>query len=174
MPMRTPETEAPNGAMTMRDDDPAAPPTDEELREAEALARALDRGNAHGVPDDALEAAAFLRYSKDGGELDAGRAEAILEDALSRARKPAIASRKGWLLGALGLAAAGAATWLTALGLEPGHSPARAELPAPPAALLAAQVEVATNSSASLATLDARTDEYRSAVYATLKGRYRP
>jgi hypothetical protein len=160
--------------MTMREDDPAELPTEEELREAEALARALDRGNARGVPDDALQAAALLRYSRDGGELPSARADAILEDALSRARKPAVASRKGWLLGVLGLAAAGAATWLTAVGLEPAPSPPRAELPPPPASLLAAQVEVATNRSASLATLDARTDEYRSAVYATLKGRYRP
>jgi hypothetical protein len=160
--------------MTMRDDDPDDPPTEEELAEAEALARGLDRGNAHGVPDDALQAAAFLRYSRDGGQLAPARADAILADALSRARRPSMASRKGWLLGMLGLAAAGAATWFTAIGLEPAGAPERAELPPPPVSLLAEQVEVATNRSASLATLDARTDEYRSAVYATLKGRYRP
>lgn len=159
----------------MRDEDPADEPTEEERREAEALARALDRGHGHGVPDDALQAAAFLRYSKDGGALDPARAESILEDALARARKPARVSRKGWFLGVLGLAAAGAATWVTAVNLESSSDASRrAELPPPPAALLAAQVEVATNRDASLAVLDARTDEYRRAVYASLKGRYRP
>ena len=152
--------------MTTDDDEP----NDEELREAEALARALERGHGAGAPDDALQAAALLRYSRDGGALDEARAAILFEDAMSRARRPARASRKAWFLGALGLSAAGVATWLTAVSL----SAPRADLPPPPAGLLAAQLDAATNHAASLSALRAETASYRTAVYAALKERYQP
>jgi hypothetical protein len=150
----------------MTDDEP----TEEELREAEALARALERGQGQGVPGDALQAAAFLRFAKDEGALDGARAADLLQDAMARARRPVRASRKAWFLGALGLSAAGVATWLTAVNLpEPG-----AKLPPPPASLLSAQLDAATNRAANLNALRTETEGYRTAVYAALKERYRP
>src|ERR1051325_7466281 len=88
-------------------------PTPEELEEAERLGRALERGNAPGgVPEDALAAAALLRFAKDGGALDPDRSRAIFEDAVKNAR-PLRAAKKRirfMLFGLLGVAAAGAAS----------------------------------------------------------------
>ena len=61
--------------------------TDERERaEAEALAHALEAGGAHGepVPEDALEAAALLRYGARDSELRPERAEAVLAALMPR------------------------------------------------------------------------------------------
>ena len=78
------------------EDDMELEPTEEELREAAALAQALDRGSAReGLPDDALAIAAMLRFGADGGELDDERADAILDEALSSARPRRPRAEKG-------------------------------------------------------------------------------
>src|SRR4029078_10953852 len=99
---------------TMTPDDE---PTQAELEEAEALARALERGHTtEATPEDALGTALFLRYTKDGGSLDETERDAILADALARARPPRAASPArtwGWRrFGALGFAGAAAAAAL--------------------------------------------------------------
>ncbi|HVU03103.1 MAG TPA: hypothetical protein VHE30_15185 [Polyangiaceae bacterium] len=150
--------------MTTPDDEP----TEEELREAEALARALERGHAPpGTPEDALGAAAFLRFTKDGGSLSAEDSERILEDALRNARLPVRTPWRFRLFGVLGLAGAAAAVLLIVARQAPSG-----ELPVPPRALLEAQVDVASGKVASLDALGAETAAYRRAVFASLEGRY--
>lgn len=158
---------------TMTSDDE---PTSAELEEAEALARALDRGHApERSPEDALGAAAFLRYTKDGGALDAARADAILADALERARPPEVPSRArqwGWrVFGALGFAGAATAAALIVARAPFFEEPASA-LPAPPRALLEAQIDAAGGRVASLDALTAETSGYRKSVYGALHDRY--
>jgi hypothetical protein len=155
--------------MTPDDDDP----TPEELEEAERLARALERGNAPGgVPEDALATAALLRFAKDGGALDPDRSRAIFEEAVRNARPLRAAKRRirFTLFGLLGLAAAGAASIVLVVRTEspePGAS-----LPAPPRALLEAQVAAASGAPGNLEALALRTAEYRGRVYAQLRERY--
>lgn len=154
--------------MTTADEEP----TDTELREAEALARALDRGRGDpDMPEDALGTAAFLRFAKDGGALDSDQARAILADALARARPPRARSAWRWrIFGALGLAAAGAAALLIVARAPIGN--AVDTLPAPPRALLEAQIDAAGGRVASLDALAAETHDYRATVYGALRDRY--
>jgi hypothetical protein len=160
-------------------------PTQAELEEAEALARALESGHVppardrgrgqEGPPEDALGAAAFLRYAKDGGSLDATRADAILSDALARVRPPVQTSRGrawGWrLFGALGFATAAAAAALI-VARAPLREESASTLPAPPRALLEAQIDAAGGRVASLDALTVETNGYRRAVYGVLHDRY--
>src|SRR6516225_7440903 len=124
--------------MTLDEDEP----TPEELAEAERLALALDRGHsAGGAPEDALEAAALLRFSKDGGTLAPERSERILDDVLARAKPRREKARLGaTLLGLLTLSAAGAAS--IALVVR-SQAPEPASLPRPPRGLLEAQLAAA-------------------------------
>ena len=157
--------------MTMDDDEP----TEEERREADALARALARGHApdgaKAVPEDALGAAAFLRHAKDGGVLPGDKAEAILADVLARARPPeprrALRFR---IFGALGLAAAAAAAAFL-VARAPGPDGATV-LPSPPRALLEAQIDAAGGRVATLDALATETRGYRASVYGALHDRY--
>jgi hypothetical protein len=147
-------------------------PTEEELREAEALATALERGRGTAeTPGDALGAAALLRYNKDGGALEQGQGQAILEDALSLARPRGREVRsRHWLLGLLGLAAAGAASLAI---LQRAQAPgALAVLPKPSRTLLQAQIEAAGGGAASLGPLSAETANFRVAMYTALRERY--
>jgi hypothetical protein len=144
-------------------------PTPEELREAAELARALERG--HGpAPDDALEAAALLRHAKDESALDPGRSQQILDDVLARARPPRrTAPWRVVLFGAFGLSAA-AALALLVLRAEPKFPPS--ELPAPPRALLDAQIQATSAETANLEPLGAELRPYRVAVYSALREHY--
>jgi hypothetical protein len=152
--------------MTQDDEEPTA----EELAEAEALARALERGHATGAtPEDALGAAALLRFAKDGGALAPERSERILEDVLGRAKPRRARPRLGpTLLGLLGLSAAGVASMMFVVRSQ---APEPASLPAPPRELLEAQLSAA-NMRSSLTTLDIETTRYRRAFYAKLRERY--
>jgi hypothetical protein len=144
-------------------------PTEEELEEAEALAKALDRGHGSPPPKD-LETAALLRYAKDGGELDPARSQAIVEDAIARARPRARA--RPWrvlLFGAFGLSAAAALTLLV-LRNERGLGPS--PLPAPPRALLDAQIKATSADAAGLEPLGSELAPYRVAVYSSMKEHY--
>src|SRR5262252_3945796 len=112
----------------MPDDDE---PTAEEREEAERLARALE-------PD---------------------RSRAIFEEAVANARPLRAAKRRirFTLLGLLGLAAAGAASFaLVVRTLEPEPEPA---IPSPPRALLEAQVAAANGTPENLNALALRTSE---------------
>jgi hypothetical protein len=155
----------------MNQDDDDLPPSEEELAEAEALARALERGTARGaVPEDALRAGHLLRYAKDGGALDPARRDAILDEALRHARVPAPKRPIRWsLLGALGLAAAGAVALVVT---RQGAPAVAATLPAPSRALLGAELE-ATRSREGLAALGTEMTPYRAQMYAVLEERYR-
>lgn len=66
-------------------------PTDEELREADALAEALDaKDPSSGAPADALQAAQLLRFSKDNSALtpeQLARGKAALELDLAKRRR---------------------------------------------------------------------------------------
>lgn len=143
-------------------------PSADELAEAEMLARALDRG--HGsASEEELKTAALLRYAKDGGVLDPERGEAILQGALAHAQPHR--TRRSWgvvLFGAFGLAAAAAATLLVLLNQPHAASP----LPAPPRALLDAQIRATASESASLEPLGAELQPYRVAVYSALREHY--
>lgn len=144
--------------------------TDEERREAEALAHALERGSAReDLPEDALQTAALLRYGRDGGALPPDRAEAVLSDVLEAADRIAARTperrrppRWGWVLGAVGLAAA----LMLFVWLRPRGPTTATALPTPDPAVLEAR----------LAGDDARFDDamgdYRGAVYAALEERY--
>jgi hypothetical protein len=147
----------------------------EELREAEALARALERGTAdEHLPDEALQTAALLRYSAGGGVLAKDREDAVLEDVLKAAdrvaARPAPARAQGlrYWLGALGLAAAIGLVLL--LIRRPGEVLPTA-LPEPSAELLQAQLARLEDRSAD-ARFDSEMRSYRGAVYAALEARY--
>jgi hypothetical protein len=142
-------------------------PTAEELAEAEELARALARGHGRAPAKD-LETAALLRYAKDRGALDPEKSQLILDDALARARPRA--RKSSWrvvLFGALGLSAAAAAVLLV-FPTEPAPS----ALPAPPRALLDAQIRATAAESASLEPLGTELQPYRVAVYSALREHY--
>ena len=151
----------------MPDDDE---PTAEELEEAAALARALERGQSHGrVPDDALEAAHLVRYSKDGGALGPRQSEDILTDVLERARPPSPSrARRFTLLGMLALGAAAGVVFV----LSPRAPEAAARLPEPPRALLAAQAEAVRTSVGGLAALSTEMAPYRASMYTALEESY--
>jgi len=170
--------------------------TAEEQAQAEALARALD-GQASSpdgaAPADALETAALLRYAAGDGELDEGRAEAVL-DALwppgaQRPGDPSSApalmrARARWrgpaLAAALGFAAAAAALLWSRPGAEvaaPADGPQlqapseAATLPAPPTELLRAQAAAARDP-ATRDALDTAMGSYREAVLRRLAAQY--
>jgi len=153
-----------------RDDDELSP-SEEEIAEAEALARALDRGAAGGpVPEDALGAGHLLRYAKDHGALDPARQQAILDEVLRDARVPAPKRGARWsLLGALALASAAAIVMVTTRRNEPAVA---VRLPPPPRALLEAELD-ATRSREGLSALHGEMTQYRARMYAALEERYR-
>lgn len=101
-------------------------PTEEELREAAALAEALERGAGTALPEDALETAALLRHSVDGGELSNGRSAKILDGVLAAGKPRPAEKRTGgfwkWLLfpasGATIMAAAAALLFVMSSGDE--------------------------------------------------------
>jgi hypothetical protein len=147
-------------------------PTPEELREAEALARALEgEAGAGAAPPEALEAAALLRYARSEGALAPGRQAAVGE----RVRAPVAAAlrprRRWWLWAGLApLATAGALSLLLVRAQRPklAASVAPMLLPPPSAALLQTQAAAARGDARALGRLDLEMREYRQAVYARL------
>jgi hypothetical protein len=154
--------------MSERDDELES--TAEERAEAEALARALERGGAGAMgPEDAASAAALLRAAARP-ELEPARLEAAAargRAALAARRRP----RRLWLLPVLlAPAAAAAALFLVAssqrsAGLA-SRAP-RAPLPVPSAELLEAQARAARGRP-DLTALDAEMRDFRAAYYAAL------
>jgi len=163
------------------DDEELSP---EERSEAEALVEALERGRAReALPEDALETAALLRYSRDGGELGADRQRAVLDDVWASAKRPVAETRSasafGWLkwlvpVGGLGAAAAVALLFAT---LQTADEPAATSelpvaFPAPGAELLRAQAAVASGDEGQAERLAEAMRDYRTEVYAALDTRY--
>jgi hypothetical protein len=143
----------------MKDDEP----TPEELREAEALARALDGAATDAAPPpEALEVAGLLRHAKSGGQLDPARAQALAAKLRAELRP-----RRRWLwLGLTPLAVGAAALVLAPVLHRP--LPALPVLPAP-AGLLAAQAEAARGRGQAIAELDAQMRAYRQRLYQKLR-----
>lgn len=145
-------------------------PSEEELAEAAALARAMERGVAEAPPEDALQAAALLNFSRDAAELPKDRADKILADVFAEAkvRRPEAASPWWrWLVpaGLVGVAATAAVL----VAINPGFADPT-ELPAPSRSLLQAQVDATTGDPGSL---DEEMESYRTSVLANLERRYR-
>lgn len=155
----------------MTDEDTFDP---EELREAEALARALERGTAHdALPEDALQTAALLRYGAGSGVLAEARERAILEDVLAAAER--VAARRPvarpWRAWAAIVGVALAAGLVVLVLRRPGDERLPSGLPPPSAALVEAQLARLEDPSAD-ARFDAEMRDYRGSVYAALEARY--
>lgn len=150
-------------------------PTEEELAEAAALARALERSSADSdLPEDAFEAAALVRYSLDGGELPADRKGAIWAEVIDKAKVPQPKAEAGfaswikWLVPGLSLATVAAIAIVAIIGdRAPGL------LPEPRADLLEAQARAASGEAEAAAELERRMRTYRTDLYAALEDRYR-
>ena len=141
----------------MKDDEP----TPEELREAEALARALEGAPSPSAPPpEALETAALLRHG--GGELDPARAQALAAKLRAEVRPPR--RRWRWVLAPLAVGAAG--LLMSGLVLRRERP---LPLPAPAPALLAAQAQAAQGRPQALAELDVQMRANREALYAGLQ-----
>jgi hypothetical protein len=150
----------------------------EELREAEALAQALDRGTGGpDLPEDALEAAALLRYSRDGGALAPAREDAILDEVLAageraHARKPERERSVPWWRLLFGFAGVAAIAVLVLLVLDIDEAPRGAALlPAPSAGLIEAQLARLEDPRAD-ERFEREMREYRGEVYAAISARY--
>lgn len=150
----------------VHDDD--MPPADEtELREAAALARALEDGSAHpDLPEDAWQVAMLLRH------MHHAQPDTTLPAALEKALDDEARRRKRRRLRTLG-ASFGAALALAALLLlTVGRAPGATRFPPPSLALLEAQARAATTHGAA-AELEAEMRTYRRELYAALDARYR-
>ena len=162
----------------MRDDDERTgltgdEGTAEEQAAADALALAVGgEGGSTNVPTDALETAALLRYSRDGGALPTERRQALLDEILAEARWPSTHGAPGptrrWWASLLAGGTAAAAVALLLLMLPPvGGAPSA--LPPPPVALLRAQGEAVRGSADAL---EVEMRSYRHDLYAALSREY--
>jgi hypothetical protein len=158
-------------------------PTAEEQAEAEALARALERGDAAPpadgagarapAPADAVATAALLRHAARAPGAAADR-QARLSAAAARVRLPAAARprprrwRLAWLVPAALVPALAAMFLLTARTRQAPTLGARdVVLPAPDVALLQAQARAARGGEG-LAALDRQMRGYRARFYERL------
>jgi hypothetical protein len=151
-------------------------PTPGEIAEAEALARALERGAAAGpdVPEDALAAAALLRHAHAAGSAQAdAEARARVAAAATRGRDALNARRprrRRWLAPAIFLpAAAGVILYASTLRRNAAVN-APVSLPPPSLALLEEQARAARGREG-LDALDRQMRTYRSTFYASLARR---
>ena len=154
--------------MKPEDDEPA--PSEEELREAAALARALEKDAPPDAapPIDALEAAALLRHAR-------------VPLAVPPAHEPiaaaqALAARRGrrlrpWIAASLVVPAAAAAWLLVASVLNRSAPPVAIRPPAPTPGLLAAQADATRGGRAALARLDQEMRAYRRQYHDGLRRR---
>jgi len=153
-------------------------PTEEELREAAALAAALEpgaaarkdgaRGDAAPAPGDALETAALLRQARAPLAVSPAHepiAAAHVAPALDARRSRGRRRARVWIATSL-VAPAAAAVWLLfAMTVSRQAAPPAANLPpAPTADLLAVQAAATRGggqASAALAALDSKMRAYR-------------
>lgn len=157
-------------------------PTDEEQSEAEALARALERGTGSPeLPEDALMTAALLRYGADGGELAPEREKAILDELMSTARVPEPQRARSplrwlaWAAPAFGVAAAALLFVFFGATTEPAPeavSLTATPLPQPSAELLSAQAAATRNDEGSAEQLSSEMRAHRRQLFAALSAHY--
>jgi len=152
-----------------------------EQHEADALALALERGTIEAeLPEDALQTAALLRYSVDGGELPTDREEAVLFEVLEAAQRVTQkraenaarvdAPAAPWWRWLFGLASAAALAALLLFFWGRG-APEPTALPEPGAALIGAGLG-RLDPAGGDAEYDALMREYRARVYGALSARY--
>jgi hypothetical protein len=136
-------------------------PTPEELREAEALARALEGGRSAGAAPERA-AAALLAYSHHGGLSPEAKARGVVE--VTRLR----GARWRWSVraGALAVSVAAAALVVVYWPRMPSS------LPPPDVELLRAQSRAAGGDAAAVAAMDERMRGYRGQLLASLERRY--
>jgi hypothetical protein len=139
------------------------PPTEEERREAELLARALEEpawpGRDVAAVDDALGAAWLIHASRDLGQPELRR----------RAALERLWPKRSWRLPGRALAAIAAAAAIAFFFM--GRT--RAHLPAPGADLLRAQLAAARpGSDAAFARFEQEHAKYRGQVFAALRRAY--
>jgi hypothetical protein len=149
------------------------PATAEEEAAAAALRRALEDGEAAGPARAEAEAAALLDFSRDAGALPAERAAAVLRRVLGPEPERAASPRRPrrllwrWLVPAAATCAAAAAVLLALSLRAPGPG-----LPAPPRALLQAQVAASRGGPGAGSAVEKEMGAYRERIYATLGKRY--
>lgn len=152
---------------------------DDERREAEALAHALDRGSAtDDLPEEALQTAALIRYSSDEGLLSEEREGALLADVLAAAERAAkqreVRAERApspwwrWIAAFAGVSAIAVVIAIVFAGRL--RTVEATELPAPNASLLSAQMERQEGGSDD--RFEAEMSAYRADVYAALGERY--
>jgi hypothetical protein len=159
-------------------------PSDEELREAAALAAALE-GDAGGAvdaapPADALETAALLRHTRSPIAVPPpaeATVSAQVAPALDARRARGRRRARIWIATTL-VAPAAAAAWLLVATTTGRHAslsaPPWTVPPAPTADLLAAQAEATrggSRASAALARLDLEMRSYRRQYHQNLRNR---
>src|SRR5687768_6851050 len=131
----------------------------DEEQETAALQQALDRGSTDKVvPEDALQAAALIRYSAGGDTLDPAAEQRILGDVLRSVPQP---KKKLWILAPLVAAAAAIVIVL--------QQPAK--MPAPSIALLRAQASAAQRNQEAGAVLEREMRAYRREVHQWMASR---
>ena len=158
-------------------------PTEEELREAAALAAALEKDarlaadGERAAPGEALETAALLRHARAPltvppahEPIALAQAAAALDGRRARGRRRA----RLWLGASLALPAMAAAWLLFATTAQRAAPPLRASVapPAPPADLLAAQAQATrggADASGALAALDLKMRAYRRQYHEDLR-----
>ena len=172
--------------MKPEDDEPS--PSDDELREAQALAAALEPdaaarkdgagGAAAPAPGDALETAALLRQTRAPLAVPPAHepiAGAHVAPALDARRSRGRRGARVWIATSL-IAPVAAAVWLLfATTVSRQAAPPAANLPpAPTADLLAVQAAATRGgdqASAALAALDSKMRTYRRQYHEGLRGR---
>jgi hypothetical protein len=148
-------------------------PTPEELREAEALARALEGDPQAAAPADVMPAVGLLRHARARG-LDPARSQAL--GAKLRAEVAARPRGRRWLLWLLPPLVAAAAAGLLLVPMARSPSPAgiasrsrtAPALPRPSETLLAAQAAAARGDRGALDTLDREMRGYRRALFVSM------
>ena len=165
--------------------EPTQEPTEDELREAAALAEALERDapaekeGAHPPPVDALETAALLRHAHAPLSVPPAHepiATAMAATTLDARRTRTQTRRRAarWLVATLAIPSVAAAWILFDPTFYIGRPTPTAALPTPSADLLAAQAQATrggSGASAALARLDAEMRTYRRQYHAGLRRR---
>ncbi len=150
--------------------------SEEELAEAEALMRALERGSGTDLPEDALETAALLRYSAGEDELGEARMDAILDDVFDNAKQPekeeAPSLWLSWLRWLVPVGALAAASAFALVMMSQGPAPVATRLPPPDVALLTAQAQVASQTEGADGALASAMGDYRQVMLSSLSQRY--